>query len=104
MKRILVATTLSLLLAGLLLGEEVRGSISGVVTDGTGSLVAGASITVTETNTATKLETRTDTSGHYNVPLLLPGDYEVSVKMDGFKEFIRRSLHLGAGETPTVDA
>ena len=36
--------------------------------------------------------------------MLLPGDYEISVKVNGFKEFIRKSVHLGAGETPTVDA
>jgi hypothetical protein len=84
--------------------QEFRGSIIGTVTDATGSAVAGAKVTVTEINTGTKVETGTDSVGHYNAPFLLPGDYDVAVKSSGFKEFIRKGLHLGAGETPTVDA
>src|SRR5689334_9306126 len=86
------------------IAQEFRGSISGVVTDATGSVVAGAKVTVTETNTGTKIETATDSAGHYNAPFLLPGDYQVVIAVQGFKEHIRRGLHLGAGETPTVDA
>lgn len=104
MRFLFLAGVLSLLAPPVSLAQEFRASISGVVTDPAGSLVAGAGITVTEINTGTKQETKTDGAGHYNVPLLLPGDYDISVKVTGFKEFIRKSLHLGAGETPAVDA
>ena len=98
------ALLLLLLLAATSAAQEFRGSINGVVTDATGSAVPGAKVLVTETNTGTKVETTSDSAGHYNVPFLLPGDYEISVKMDGFKEFVRKGLHLGAGEIPLVDA
>ena len=39
--------------------QEFRGAISGAVTDATGGTVAGAKITVTETNTNTRVETVT---------------------------------------------
>lgn len=84
--------------------QEFRGSLSGVVTDATGALVTGAKIAVTEINTGTKVETASDGVGHYNVPFLLPGDYEISMKADGFKEFLRKGLHLGAGDSLTIDA
>jgi hypothetical protein len=84
--------------------QEFRAFISGSVTDATGAAVAGAKITVTEVNTATKVESTSDSSGHYNVPFLLPGDYDLSIHADGFKEFIRKGVHLGAGETPLIDA
>src|SRR5258706_6183246 len=87
-----------------LFSQEFRASISGTVTDATGSFIAGAKITITEINTGTKVETASDTSGHYHAPFLLPGNYDISVKVDGFKEFVRKGLRAGAGETPTVDA
>src|SRR5258707_13499093 len=104
MRRVLVLSAIALAAAAVLFSQEFRASISGTVTDATGSLVAGAKITITEINTGTKVETASDTSGHYHAPFLLPGDYDISVKVDGFKEFVRKGLRAGAGETPTVDA
>jgi Carboxypeptidase regulatory-like domain len=103
MKRIHVLGALALFAITCASGQEFRGAISGVVTDATGAGIAGAKLTITENNTATKVETKSDSSGHYNVPFLLPGDYDIAVHVDGFKEFLRKGLHLGAGETPTID-
>jgi hypothetical protein len=104
MKKLLTLGLVALLSSFCAFAQEFRGSITGTVTDATGSAIAGAKVIVTEINTGTKIETGTDASGHYNAPFLLPGDYDVSVTNAGFKEFIRKGLHLGAGETPTVDA
>jgi hypothetical protein len=103
MKRVLALGIIALSAALSSYSQEFRGAISGVISDPTGAAVAGAKITVTEINTGTKIETVSDGSGHYNAPFLLPGDYDIAVKMSGFKEFVRKSLHLGAGENPTVD-
>ena len=103
MKRFLLALFAALALACLAPSQEFRGAISGAITDATGSMVAGASITVTETRTSTRVDTVSDNSGHYAVPFLLPGDYDISVKFAGFKEFIRKAIHLGAGEHPIID-
>ncbi|HWC97272.1 MAG TPA: carboxypeptidase-like regulatory domain-containing protein, partial [Candidatus Sulfopaludibacter sp.] len=84
--------------------QEFRGTLSGSVTDSTGAVVAGAKITVTETQTGTKVDTQSDNSGQYTAPFLLPGDYQISVKLQGFKEFIRKGVHLGAGDKVAVDA
>jgi hypothetical protein len=81
--------------------QEFRGTISGAVTDDTGGTVAAAKITVTETNTNTRVETVTEPTGQYTAPFLLPGDYEV--RMAGFKEFVRKGIHVGAGERPVID-
>ena len=98
-----IVLLLGLLMASVCPAQEFRGSISGVVSDASGASIAGAKIFVSEINTGTKAETVSDSSGHYTVPFLLPGDYEVTVNIAGFKEFIRKGLHLGAGETPAVD-
>jgi hypothetical protein len=96
------------LVAALLLGipaftQEFRGSISGLVTDATSSPVAGAKVIVSEANTGAKVQTVTDASGHYTAQALLPGDYTISAQFEGFKEFVRKGVHLGAGEHPAID-
>jgi hypothetical protein len=84
-------------------GQEFRGSISGAVTDATGSGIPGAKVGVVEKSTGTKYEAATDASGHYLAPSLLPGDYDISAKSDGFKEFVRKGIHVAAGDRPIID-
>jgi hypothetical protein len=103
MKRVLSFLLFALLISLAVHAQEFRGSISGSVTDATGAVVVAAKITVTETNTGTRIETLSDNAGHYHAPFLLPGDYTITVSMAGFKDFLRKGVHLGAGETPTVD-
>ena len=98
-----VAATLAAFIAAPLFAQEFRSTISGAVSDATGSGVPSAKIVVTETHTGTKIRTVTDAAGRYNAPFLLPGDYDVVVAVDGFKEFRRRSIHVGAGERPVID-
>ena len=86
-----------------MLGQEYRGTISGAVTDATGGTIAGAKITVTETRTNTRIEAATESTGQYTAPFLLPGDYDISARMDGFKEYVRKGIHVGAGEHPVID-
>ena len=92
-----------LAISAALYSQEFRASISGAVTDTTGAAVAGAKVTITETNTQTKVESVSDSSGNYGVGLLLPGDYEITVRMEGFKEYVRKGVHLGAGDHPIID-
>lgn len=99
-----VRAGLVLLFALVAFAQEFRATIGGAVTDTTGAAVANARVVVTEINTGTKVETVTDSSGHYTAAFLLPGDYEVAVRIEGFKEFVRRGIHAGAGEHPLIDA
>ena len=101
--KIVLAAGLACLLPPAIFSQEFRGTISGAVTDGTGGTIAGAKITVTETHTNTKVETVTESTGQYSAPFLLPGDYDIAAKMPGFKEFIRKGVHVGAGEHPVID-
>ncbi len=103
MKRSFVAA-LVLLLASALSAQEFRGTISGSVTDVSGAQIAGAKITVTEVNTNTKTQTASDASGHYTAPFLLPGDYDIAATAPGFKEALRKAIHVGAGDHAVIDA
>ncbi len=86
-----------------LFAQEFRGTVSGVVTDGTGASVANAKVAVVEIHTRTKIEVTTEATGQYTAPFLLSGDYDITVKLAGFKESIRKGVHVGAGDHVNID-
>jgi hypothetical protein len=83
--------------------QEFRGTISGTVTDPTGATIAGAKVTVTATHTGVATSVVSGSSGEYSALFLLSGDYEIAARMPGFKDAIRKGLHIGAGDHPTID-
>ena len=93
----------ALLMCCAIRGQEFRGNLSGVIVDPAGAVIPGAMVAATEVNTGTKVQTASDAAGQYNLPFLAPGDYDIAVQSSGFKEFVRRSVHVGAGDHPVVD-
>lgn len=83
--------------------QQGRGTIFGTVTDATGAVLPGATITIT--NTATNLDTTTVTneSGYYSVPNLLVGSYAVAVTKEGFKKSLQSGLTLEVDQKAQVD-
>src|SRR6202167_2306706 len=80
-----------------------RGGISGVVTDPSGSAIAGARVTVTNAAMGTQNSTVTTASGAYTVPQLAAGEYNITVVATGFSTLIRNGITVSVGETATVD-
>ena len=93
----------ALLMCCAIRGQEFRGNLSGFIVDPAGAVIPGAMVAATEVNTGTKVQTASDAAGQYNLPFLAPGDYDIAVQSSGFKEFVRRSVHVGAGDHPVVD-
>src|SRR5664279_560030 len=86
-----------------LFSQEFRGTISGAVTDPSGAGIPGAKVTVTETQTGTRIPTVSDNSGQYTAAFLLPGDYDINVQAPGFKAAVRKGVHVGSGDHPVID-
>jgi hypothetical protein len=80
-----------------------RGQISGVVKDSTGAIVPGATVTATRQQTAAPQTTVTDASGYYNFPNLLPGRYNISAELQGFKTAVREGVQLDATGSLIID-
>ncbi len=78
--------------------QNITGSLSGRVTDGTGSVIVNANVTVTETaqNIATVRKTSSD--GTFTVAGLMPGNYSIMVEAPGFKRLNRSSITLDAND------
>src|ERR1041385_919207 len=83
--------------------QTFRGTILGDVTDASGAVLAGA--TVSARNGATGLEgkTQTTTDGSYNIPELPIGTYEVSVTQSGFQTWVTR-VDVSVASERRVDA
>jgi hypothetical protein len=86
---VLIASTLST-------AQEFRGTISGAVTDSAGAAVPNVQVVATEISTGTRTHTVTNGDGEYTLPFLLPGDYEITAQVAGFKVFIRKGVHLAS--------
>ena len=82
---------------------ETTSAIVGQVSDASGAGVPGATVTVTNKETALKRTARTDESGRFNFPQLKPGTYSVKVEAQGFEPQQNDSVSSGLGQKQTVD-
>ncbi|HEY0158675.1 MAG TPA: TonB-dependent receptor [Thermoanaerobaculia bacterium] len=83
--------------------QATTGVIEGTVTDATGGVLPG--VTVTLHNTATNFEQVqvTGSDGRYRGVLLPLGPYEVRANLESFAPQVVRGVELGVGQTRTVD-
>jgi len=84
--------------------QAVYGSLYGNVTDNTGAVVPGATVTVTDESKGTSVTVTTNASGEYTVEHLIPDSYDVKVTMNGFKSFEAKGIPVSADTSPKVDA
>jgi Carboxypeptidase regulatory-like domain len=82
--------------------QNAVATLSGTVTDSSGSPVAKAKINVSNVFSGQTAETQTDASGRYSVSKLGPGNYEVTALADGFPTSKSR-VTLAAGATQTLN-
>jgi len=79
------------------------GSISGTVTDPNHAILAGASVTVIQTDTGIKRDLQTTSAGSYSATFLKPGHYEVIVSAPGFASVDRKDLTVQVGQILTIN-
>ncbi len=84
-------------------GSGGRASISGTITDPSGSVVAGAPITARNANTGLTITVTTNESGNYVLPLLPPGSYTLTFEKEGFRTETRVGMVLNADEKATAN-
>src|SRR6201987_6124851 len=104
MKLVKISALLGVLTFSSLLFSQTAGSIAGTVTDPTGAVVQGA--TVTATNQATNAARRADTnsSGAYSITNLAPGVYTVVMEKSGFKMMKFDATSLSVAQALVLDA
>jgi hypothetical protein len=84
--------------------QALYGSLVGNVTDETGAIVPGATVTITQKETNQTREQITPENGTYSFPNLQPGTYDVVVTLPGFRTFATRDITVNVGAIVRVDA
>ena len=112
MVRLLQSTRYCILFFTLLLGvwfslqspaQVATATISGVVSDATGAVVPGATITLRNVETGARRTVTTDATGRYAAPQLGVGGYEVTATATGFQTLVRRGITLTVGREAEVN-
>src|ERR1700722_10746178 len=85
------------------LHAQATGSFSGNVRDKSGGAISGATVTVTAQGTGLTREAKTDSAGHYLVPLLPVGLFTVRVDFTGFQSTEAKDLNLQVDEARELD-
>ncbi len=84
--------------------QKVTGTITGVVSDSAGAVVAAAEVSVKNTATGEVRTATTNGSGGYVLADLPPGTYDVNIKQANFKEYVSKGVELFVSSTATVNA
>jgi hypothetical protein len=84
--------------SGVVSGQTITGSISGAVTDSAGSVIPGATVTLTGEKTGQARTVTTDSEGRFNFAALQPGRFVVKVEQQGFQTYEQREVVLSANE------
>src|SRR6478736_8664610 len=79
-----------------------RGAINGSVSDASGAIIPGATVTATDTATGAKLTATTTAAGIYSFVSLSPGNYEVSASLKGFETTVRKGVLVTVDQSTTV--
>ena len=84
-------------------GQADQGTITGVVQDSSGGVVANAKVTLTNTDTQLVLQTTTDASGVYVFSPIKIGSYKISATAKGFATTTQENLHLSLQQRLSVN-
>jgi hypothetical protein len=91
---LLVALTI---LCGSLSAQSTTQTIQGLVTDSTGAVIPGATVTITNVATGVQNTSQTGASGNYTFTLVAVGNYDVRCETPGFKTEVATNLRVETG-------
>lgn len=83
--------------------QATTGTIRGTVTDASGGVIVGATVTAKNQSTNVETQTRTTGDGIYSIPNLPPGRYSITVESAGFRRAVITDVLVRLGQDSTVD-
>ncbi len=100
----LMVIGLMVLAAAPVTAQTFRGTVLGTVTDVSGAVVPGATVTVRNVDTGLLRKTETQADGSYRVPELPIGTYDVTAEKSGFQTSVTKGVQVGVAAERRVDA
>ena len=95
----------SMLLALLIapsIGHAQEATLTGTVTDSTGGVLPGVTVTAVHESTGNRFVAVTDERGIYRIPARV-GAYQLTAELSGFSTVARSGIQLLVGQTATID-
>lgn len=83
--------------------QDFRGAVAGRVTDQSGGILPGVTVTVTHKETNVSTNTVTNETGNYSLLYLQPGAYTVSAELQGFRKVTRENVEVRLGDRLEID-
>src|SRR5215510_2916541 len=84
--------------------QVATAELNGRVTDASGAVLPGATVTATQTATGLVRSVVTDGNGAYLISNLPTGPYRLEVSLQGFRAYVQTGIVLQVGATPTINA
>src|SRR5580658_7101672 len=82
-------------------GQGTSASLTGQVTDNSGAVVPGATVTVTNTDTSLAQTVTANGDGIYLIAPLPPGHYKLTVESHGFERYLQTGIELSVSVNST---
>jgi hypothetical protein len=101
--RVALTSLFALLLCSIAFGQDISSKITGTVTDASGAVISGATVTARETSRGTVYPTKTNSAGIYYLAPLPVGDYTLKIEATGFASQSRQAFTLVLNQTARVD-
>ena len=95
--------TATLLSSATLCLAQASSGVTGTVTDNTGSIIPGASVTIVNAATQATSNAVTSSAGQYTVTGLVPGRYTITVKSPGFSTTVKDQVNVEVTTQATID-
>ena len=102
--RFLMLLTLGMLLTTPSNAQELRAKVQGIVTDASGAVLVGASVTLRNVNTGVEMNRLANETGRYLFDFVSPGTYTVTVELPGFSTFVQENILVQTRGDITINA
>src|ERR1051325_5776634 len=83
---------------------QATAQLNGRVTDESGAVLPGVTVTATQTDTTFSRTVVTDATGNYVVTNLPTGPYRLEMALQGFRTYVQTGIVLQVGASPTINA
>ena len=83
--------------------EMERASVTGIVTDESGAVVPGATVTATQVSTNVSYTRETNQAGQYTIGNLTPGSYSITTSKSGYAKYAVNNFVLEVGQTARLN-